>query len=103
MSPSSIALLILQGMLFLAWIFVAFRWLFALRADATSESGSVFPGPGSTLRAFRGALVDARYANERVLLGILTLALAGSSLLQFLIPNGGIHEAMHAAFTREVR
>ena len=89
MSPSSIALLILQGMLFLAWIFVAFRWLYALRTDATLESGSVFPGPGSTLRAFRGALVDARYANERVLLGILTLALAGSSLLQFLIPNGG--------------
>lgn len=80
----SIALLTVQGAVFLIWIFLAFRWLFALRADAVAESGAALPGPGWALRAFRGGLVDKRYARDRLWLGILTLALLGSSLLSVL-------------------
>lgn len=80
----SIVLLTIQGAVFLIWIFLAFRWLFALRADAVAESGTALPGPGWVLRAFRGGLVDKRYAKDRFWLGILTLALLGLSLLSVL-------------------
>lgn len=89
MSPISITLLALQFVVFLIWAFFAFRWLFALRADAVAESGSVFPGPGSQLRAFRGGLVDERYARDRVRLVILTLILLSSSLIHYLLLPGG--------------
>lgn len=84
MSPFGLAFLIFQGTIFLIWIFLAFRWLFALRADAVAESGTALPGPGWAFRAFRGGLVDKRYAKDRLWLGILTLALLGSSLVSFL-------------------
>lgn len=84
MSLSSTALLTIQGAVFLIWIFLAFRWLFALRADAVAESGTALPGPYWALRAFRGGLVDKRYAKNRLWLGILTLALLGSSLISVL-------------------
>lgn len=85
MSALSITFLALQAVVFLIWILLAFRWLFALRADAVAESGSLLPGPGPVLRAFRGALLDERYAKERVRLGALTLILlASSSLIHFL-------------------
>jgi hypothetical protein len=89
MSPISIALLALQLVVFLIWAFLAFRWLFALRADAVKESGSAFPGPASQLRAFRGGLVDERYAKDRVRLVILTLILLTSSLVQYLLSPAG--------------
>lgn len=85
MSPSGLAFLILQGMVFLIWTFLAFRWLFALRADAVAESGTALPGLRWTLRAFRGGLVDKRYARDRLWLGILTLILLSSSLTRFLL------------------
>ena len=85
MSLSDLAFLILQGMVFLIWMFLAFRWLFALRADAVAESGTALPGPRWVLRAFRGSLVDERYARDRLWLGILTLLLLGSSLARFLL------------------
>ena len=80
----SIALLTVQGAVFLVWIVLAFRWLFALRADAVAESGTALPGPYWALCAFRGGLVDNRYAKNRLWLGILTLALLGSSLFLVL-------------------
>lgn len=44
MSPSGLAFLILQGMVFLIWTFLAFRWLFALRGIAKLfEPGSDGP------------------------------------------------------------
>lgn len=89
MSPISIAILVLQFIVFLIWAFLAFRWLFALRADAVAESGSAFPGPGSQLRAFRGGLVDERYAKDRVRLVILTLILLTLSLVHYLLSPGG--------------
>lgn len=89
MSPFSIALLAFQLSVFLVWAFLAFRWLFALRADAVAESGSAFPGPGAQLRAFRGGLVDERYAKARFRLGVLTLILLGSSFIHFLLANAG--------------
>ena len=89
MSPISIAILVLQFIVFLIWAFLAFRWLFALRADAVAESGSAFPGPGSQLRAFRGGLVDERYAKDRVRLVILPLILLTLSLVHYLLSPGG--------------
>ncbi len=84
MPPFSIMLLVFQGVVFLIWMFLAFRWLFALRADAVAASGTVLPGPGWAFRAFRSGLVDKRYAMDRFWLGILTLVLLGSSLVSFL-------------------
>lgn len=72
-------------MVFLIWIFLAFRWLFALRADAVGESGTALPSPCWTLRAFRGGLIDKRYARDRLWLGILAIILLGSSLTRFLL------------------
>jgi hypothetical protein len=84
MSPLFIALLVFQGVVFLIWIFLGFRWLFALRADAVAESGATFVALGASLRAFRRGLVDGRYAKDRVRLGILTIALVGATLVQHL-------------------
>lgn len=81
MSPMAVFALVVQGALFLLWAFLAFRWLFALRADAVAESGKAFPGPAATLRAFSRGLTDARYAKERLRLGILTPLLLGLSAL----------------------
>lgn len=85
MSSISIVFLAFQAAIFLIWGFLAFRWLFALRADAVAESGTTFPGPVSTLRAFRGGMVERRYAKDRIRLGILTLILLSSSIIQFLL------------------
>ena len=84
MSPISIAILVLQFIVFLIWAFLAFRWLFALRADAVAASGTALPGPGWAVRAFRSGLVDKRYARDRLWLGILALVLLSSSLVSFL-------------------
>ena len=84
MPPFSIMLWVFQGMVFVIWMFLAFRWLFALRADAVAASGTVLPGPGWAVRAFRGGLVDKRYAKGRLLLGISTVVLLNSSLVSFL-------------------
>jgi hypothetical protein len=75
---------VFQGMVFVIWMFLAFRWLFALRADAVAASGTVLPGPGWAVRAFRGGLVDKRYAKDRLWLGISTVVLLSSSLVSFL-------------------
>jgi len=85
MQPFSIALLIAQGIIFLIWTVLTFRWLFALRADAVADSGNALPGIGATIRAFRGGLMDRKYARERLWLGIVTLALLGSSILHLLL------------------
>ncbi len=84
MPPFSIMLWVFQGMVFVIWMFLAFRWLFALRADAVAASGTVLPGPGWAVRAFRGGLVDKRYAKDRLWLGISTVVLLSSSLVSFL-------------------
>jgi len=84
MTPFSITLLIFQGVVFLIWAFLAFRWLFALYADAVAESGTILPGLTSATRAFRGGLVDERYAKDRRWLGILTLVLLSSSIVSLL-------------------
>ncbi len=84
MPPFSIMLWVFQGMVFVIWMFLAFRWLFALRADAVAASVTVLPGPGWAVRAFRGGLVDKRYAKDRLWLGISTVVLLSSSLVSFL-------------------
>lgn len=67
--------LAVQAACFSLWIVLVFRWLFAIRADAVAESGNAMPGFGPTIRAFRGAWTDARYAKNRMQVGILTLLL----------------------------
>lgn len=77
----SITLPVLQALLFLVWMILAFRWLFALRADAVVASGTMMPGLRQSLRAFRSALTDRRYRTERRRFSLLTLALLGIPLL----------------------
>ncbi len=85
MPSFAVIVLIFQGLIFLTWIVLAFRWLFALRVDAVAESGTALPDPRWALRAFRGGLVEKRYAKDRLWLGVLTLGLLGSSLIRFLL------------------
>lgn len=85
MTLISLTLLTIQSVVFLAWIALAFRWLFALRADAVAESGTALPGPRWAIRAFRGELVAKCYARDRLWLGILTLILLGLSLILSLL------------------
>ena len=85
MPAFTIVLLASQAAVFLVWTFLTFRWLFALRADAVAQSGTALPGPGSSLRAFRAGLTDERYAKDRFRLIILTLTLAGTSLIHLLL------------------
>jgi len=84
MTPFYITFLIFQGVAFLIWTFLAFRWFFALYADAVAESGTILPGLISTTRAFRGGLVDEPYAKDRRWLGILTIVLLSFSIVSLL-------------------
>jgi hypothetical protein len=81
----AIALLVIQGAVLLVWIFFAFSWLFALRADAVAESGSPLPGLGATLRAFRGGFTDQRYAKHWLRLGVTTVLLLGLAVLSPIV------------------
>lgn len=85
MSPLSIGLVCAQCVIFAIWIFAIFRWLFALRRDAVAGSGVALPGPRRSLRAFRNGLSDKRYATDRLLVGLLTLALVALSLLHSVV------------------
>lgn len=69
-----------QAVLFAAWIVLAFRWLFAIRAEAVAQAGNSFPGLGATLRAFRWGFVAPGLARQRLWLGVLTLALVLASV-----------------------
>lgn len=84
MSGFSIFLLVLQSILFPIWMILAFRWLFALRADAVRQSGNAMPGPRWTIRTFRNGLTDGRHAKDRVRLGLLTVAQLALSVLHAL-------------------
>lgn len=80
MSMLPIVWLGVQGVLFAAWTVLAFRWLFAIRAQAVAESGSSVPGPGATLRAFRWGFVAPQLGRQRLWLAVLTLALLLASV-----------------------
>lgn len=80
------AMLVVQAIVFTIWIVIAFRWLFAMRADAVAESGRSLPGLGPTLRAFREGFSGVRYARQRLWLGVSTLLLLASSYLTSLMP-----------------
>lgn len=72
---------ILQGAVFLLWAILAFRWLFALLADAVALSGRAIPGPSSQLRAFRDGLRAPRYRGQRMALLVLTSMMLALGLL----------------------
>ncbi len=52
MSGLAAAILILQGLVFAAWAFVAFRTLFDVTGRARRLSGKILPGPGWTVHAW---------------------------------------------------
>lgn len=82
MSAALIYFLVLQGLAFLIWTILAFRWLFAIRAEAVAQSGSHWPGMAIQLQAFRAGFVDGRYRAHRRALLLMTailLLLAGIS------------------------
>ncbi|WP_323013291.1 hypothetical protein [Devosia sp.] len=79
------AMLAFQAIVFAVWIVIAFRWLFAMRADAVAESGRTLPGLGPTLRAFREGFTGARYARQRLWLGVSTVLLLAVSYLTSLM------------------
>lgn len=84
-----IGYLVLQGVVFLLWGVIAFRWLFTLYAEAVAEAGSPWPGPRVMLRTFRGALLGPRHAAVRRRFVILTLLLLGLSAgFAWLSPRG---------------
>ncbi|WP_412051087.1 hypothetical protein ACK6D9_06670 [Hoeflea sp. Naph1] len=76
--------LAIQGSVFLVWTVLAFRWLFALRADAVAISGRTLPNMSATFEAFRGGLVDPRYRRYRLGFSVLTALLMALSALTFL-------------------
>lgn len=76
-----IVLLTIQAAAFLVFIVCAFRWLFALRRDAVARSGSIFPGLGAVIGAFREGLIDPRYTRLRLGLAGAFLVLIGTALL----------------------
>jgi hypothetical protein len=79
--------LAVQGAVFLVWAVLAFRFLFALRADAVAQSGRSLPSMATQLRAFRGGLIEPRYRRHRVWLTALTALLLALSALSFVLIN----------------
>ena len=78
--------LAVQGV-FLVWAVLAFRFLFALRADAVAQSGRSLPSMATQLSAFRGGLIEPRYRRHRVWLLALTALLLALSALSFVLIN----------------
>lgn len=81
MSTCLMLLLAVQAVIFSIWTVLAFRWLFAIRADAVAKSGSALPGLRATLAAFGGALREAHHAKSRLRFGAATAALFAITLL----------------------
>jgi hypothetical protein len=79
--------LAVQGAVFLVWAVLAFRFLFALRADAVAQSGRTLPSMATQLKAFRGGLIEQRYRRLRVRLMVLTALLIALSTLSFVFIN----------------
>jgi|GEM_PF-1295250 len=71
--------LIVQGLVFLVWAVLAFRWLFALRAEAVALSGRTLPNMATQWRVFRAGFTHPRYHRQRVQLGVLTVVLLALS------------------------
>ncbi len=65
MNAALVYFLVLQGLAFLVWSILAFRWLFAIRAQAVAQSGSSWPGAAVQLQAFRDGFLDSRYRDHR--------------------------------------
>lgn len=85
MNPLLIIFFAIQACVFLVWTVLAFRWLFALRADAVTLSGQIMPNMAATLTAFRGGLIDPRYRFYRIVMSVLTVILITLSALVFLV------------------
>jgi hypothetical protein len=77
-------MIVVQGIVFLAWAFVAFRFLFRLRAHAVAASGRTFPPVAAQLDAFAAGARDPAFAADRRRLVLLTLAVLTLSVLSAL-------------------
>ena len=69
------ALNIAMGALFLSWAALMFYALFSVRRIAAAKTGSLNPGPGATLRAWRVWFTDPASRPRARLLAWLTGAL----------------------------
>lgn len=79
-----------QAIVFLVFIILAFRWLFALRRIAVERAGSTLPGLGATLAAFRKGFFDPQYAALRWgMLGCVLLLSVGSVVSSLFMQGQG--------------
>ncbi len=86
MNMPLVVLMSAQAVVFLAFIVLAFRWLFAVRRDAVERSGKTLPGLGATLAAFRRGFEDPDYSETRwgiagCMIFLLIAALLGPVLM----------------------
>ncbi len=82
MTTNQIAILAVQGGLFLLWAFVAFRLLFQLRRRGADKTGRTFPGPLTLVDVTRDWLNDPDCRGQRIGFAVLTLVLVIVSALQ---------------------
>jgi len=75
MSGSSAVILVIQGLVFAAWAFVAFRTLFDITGRARRLSGKLLPGPGWAVHAWANWWRDRRVRHHRLQLVGLTIAM----------------------------
>lgn len=77
MNGAFIALLGVQGAVFVLWAIHVFRCLFKLRARAVATSGSAWPGLAATLRSFGAFGTAPEYQRDRRIMTGLTVLLFG--------------------------
>lgn len=79
--------LAVQGGVFLVWAVLAFRFMFAIWADAVAQSGRLLPSMAAQLRAYRGGLFEPRYRRQRLRLVLLAVVLIALSALSLVFIN----------------
>ena len=81
MSTNAIAILALQGGLFLIWAIAAFRLLFQLRRRGMDKTGRIFPGPLTFIDVTRDWLNDPECRGQRIGFAVLTVVLIATTAL----------------------
>ncbi|MGJ8528755.1 hypothetical protein [Maritalea sp.] len=74
-------LTVILSLVFLAWIVLAFSFLWKLRKEAVRRSHRTLPDMGTTLAVFKLGLVAPQYLAYRLGLGLLTALLLLSSIM----------------------
>ncbi len=85
MSAARIALLVVQGAVFLFWAFLMFRALFGISRRSRPVDGRAWLGPLEVIGAYRAYLSDPAHREERRRLLYVTLLLLALSLLSAVL------------------